>query len=125
MIRNIGGRITPGLLEQLGLLGANRRSCRGDSWRRWRVSTSSYSNTLIAASLRSLPAIPLCWRAIFRYRKRNSRRKRSPIPRRRLPLTFLCCGRFGIAGEWLVFGLVYDVATGLVEIVAPAALHSL
>ncbi len=38
VIRNIGGRITPALLEQLGLLGANRRGCRGDSRRRRGVS---------------------------------------------------------------------------------------
>ena len=37
VIRNIGGRITPGLLEQLGLLG-HRSGCRRDSWRRRGVS---------------------------------------------------------------------------------------
>ena len=38
VMRNIGGRITPGLLEQLGLLGRIGAGCRRDSWRRRGVS---------------------------------------------------------------------------------------
>jgi carbonic anhydrase len=75
VVRNIGGRITPGLLEQLGLLGrigevageipgGGGEGLVGDpamlmgyfqiqetELKRRAVTTSSYSNTLIAASL--------------------------------------------------------------------------
>jgi carbonic anhydrase len=58
VIRNIGGRITPGLLEQLGLLGESVRSPEkllgvAESF------TSSYFSTLIAASL-ALRTPPPC-----------------------------------------------------------------
>lgn len=58
VMRNIGGRITPGLLEQLGLLGrigevAGEIPGGGESF------TSSCCNTPIAASP-ALPAIPQC-----------------------------------------------------------------
>ncbi len=73
VMRNIGGRITPGLLEQLGLLG-RIGEVAGEVPGAAESFTSSCCNTPIAASL-AWPAIPPCWRAIFNYRKRSSRRK--------------------------------------------------
>ena len=55
--------------------------------------TSSYFSTPIAASLALWATLP-CWRTIFKYRKGNSRQKRSPIPALRLPSTLLRSGRF-------------------------------
>jgi carbonic anhydrase len=71
VIRNIGGRITPGLLEQLGLLGrigevAGEAPGGGGEFH--------LITTLIAAS-HALPATPPSWRTISKYRKRISRQK--------------------------------------------------
>src|SRR6516162_623049 len=55
--------------------------------------TSLCFSTPIAASHAS-QATPLCWRTISKYRKGNSRQKRSPVPARRWPLMLLCSGRF-------------------------------
>jgi hypothetical protein len=93
VMRNIGGRITPGLLEQLGLLGRIGQVAGERFLEAVGSFTSSYSTTPIAASL-ALPEIPPCWRAILKYRKVNSRQKRSPIPAQQLPSTLLCSGRF-------------------------------
>jgi hypothetical protein len=63
VMRNIGGRVTPGLLEQLGLLGRI-----GESPRRFLEAaesfTSSYFSIRILASP-ALRAIPPCGRTIF------------------------------------------------------------
>ena len=55
--------------------------------------TSSYFSTPIAASL-ALSATPSSWRTIFKYRKANSRQKRSPTLGRQSPSTLLRSGRF-------------------------------
>ena len=92
VLRNIGGRITPGLVEQLGLLGRIGQVA-GEIPEAAGSFTSSCFSTPIAASL-AWPATPPCWRTIFKCRKANSRQKRSPIPARRLPSTLLRSGRF-------------------------------
>jgi Carbonic anhydrase len=93
VMRNIGGRITPGLLEQLGLLGRIGEVARERFLEEAENFTSLCSSTPIAASL-ALQATPPCWRTISKYEKGNSRQKRSPIPARQLPSTLLCSGRF-------------------------------
>src|SRR6202030_2050656 len=55
--------------------------------------TLSCFSTPIAASL-AWPATRPCWHAIFKYRKANSRQKRSQIPARRLRSTLLRSARF-------------------------------
>ena len=93
MLRNIGGRVHPGVVGGVGLYSGE--SVRlPESFREAAGSfTSSSCSTPIAASL-AWPATPPCWRTIFKYRKANSRTKRSPILARRLPLTSLRSGRF-------------------------------
>ena len=92
VMRNIGGRITPGLLEQLGLLGrigevAGEIPGGGGEFHLIVLHHTDCGITRLAGD-------PPCWRTIFKYRKGNSRQKRSPIPARRLPSTLLCSGRF-------------------------------
>ena len=69
VMRNIGGRITPGLLEQLGLLGRI-----GEVAGRFLVAVVNFIlscfSTPIAVSL-VWQATPPCWRTIFRYTMRN------------------------------------------------------
>ncbi len=121
VIRNIGGRITPGLLEQLGLLGrigevAGEIPGGGGEFHLIVLQHTDCGITRLAGD----PAMLTHYFQIAG--KGNSRQKPSPIPARRLPSTLLYSGRFPhCPDEWLVSGLVYDVATGLVEIVVPPA----
>ena len=56
VLRNIGGRITPGLLGTVRSARANRRSCQRDSGRRWGVSYH-------CASAHGLRHDSPCWRS--------------------------------------------------------------
>jgi hypothetical protein len=91
VMRNIGGRITPGLFEELALLGrigevAGKIPGGGGEFH---VIVLQHNDCGLASW-----ATPPCWRTIFRYRKRNSRQKRSPIPELRLPPMLPRSGRF-------------------------------
>ncbi|MGA8556496.1 MAG: hypothetical protein WB630_18935, partial [Candidatus Acidiferrales bacterium] len=92
VLRNIGGRVTPGLLEQLGLLGrigevAGRIPGGGRAFHLIVLDYTDCGFTRLAGDPRSS-----C--TIFKYRKANSERKRSPISVRRSPSTLLRSGRF-------------------------------
>jgi hypothetical protein len=92
IVRNIGGRITPGLLEQLGLLGrigqvTGEIPGGGGEFHLIVLQHTDCGITRLAGD-------PHCWRAIFKYRNRNSRLNQSPILARRLQSTSLRSGRF-------------------------------
>ena len=92
VLRNIGGRITPGLLEQLSLLGRIGEVAGEPPGGGGEFHLIVLQHT-IAASLGSR-ATPPCWRTIFKYRKAKSAQKRSSIPVRRLPWTLPRSERF-------------------------------
>ena len=97
VMRNIGGRITPGLLEQLGLLGRIGEVAGRGSWRRRGVSPHRSS----AHRLRhhSPCGRPRHAGALFSDTRRgSSRQKRSPIPARRLPAMLPCSSDSRVAG---------------------------
>jgi len=83
VLRNIGGRITPGLIEQIGCSGGSAR------WPEQLPaeveSSTSFSYSTQIAALRGLPAIPLCWRTSFRSQKATLRRRWFSILAARLP----------------------------------------
>ena len=92
VLRNIGGRITPVLLEELRLLGRIGQVLG-------KVAGGGGEFHLIVlqhtdCGIIALQATPPSWRTIFKCRKGISKRKRSPIPVRRLPSTSLRSGRF-------------------------------
>ena len=70
VLRNIGGRITPGLLEQLALLG-RIGEVAGEIPEAAGSFTLSCCSIPIAASL-AFRATPPCWHTIFKYRKAKS-----------------------------------------------------
>lgn len=74
VMRNIGGRITPGLLEQLGMLGRI-----GEVVGAIPGGGGQFHLVILHHAIPTLP------------------------------------------GEWIISGLVYDVSTGLVDVVVPAA----
>jgi carbonic anhydrase len=121
VMRNIGGRITPGLLEQLGLLGrigevAGAIPGGGGEFHLIVLQHTDCGITRLAGD----PAM------LTRYFQ---------TPEKELKTKMVSDPRAAVAGdvallraipelpsEWLISGLVYDVATGLVEIAVPPAL---
>jgi carbonic anhydrase len=92
VMRNIGGRVTPGLLEQLGLLGrigevAGEITGGGGEFHIVVLQHTDCGITRLASD----PAILTRY---FQIQEGELKKKRSPIPMRRLLLTLLCFGRF-------------------------------
>ena len=91
VMRNIGGRITPGLLEQLGLLGRI-----GDVAKQIPGGGGEFHIIVLQhtdCGITRLAGDPAMLATIFKYWKGNSRQKRSPIPARRLPSMLHRCAR--------------------------------
>ena len=91
-MRNIGGRITPGLLEQLGLLGrigevAGEIPGGGGEFHIIVLHHTDCGITRLAGD-------PAMLTHYFQIQEGELKKKRSPIPARRLPSTLLCSGRF-------------------------------
>ena len=92
VIRNIGGRITPGLLEQLGLLGrigevAGEIPGGGAEFHLIILQHTDCGITRLTGDRDMLMHY-------FKYRQRNLAQKRLPIPERRLRSTLPCSGQF-------------------------------
>jgi carbonic anhydrase len=92
VMRNTGGRITPGLLEQLGLLGrigevAGAIPAGGGEFHIIVLQHTDCGITRLAGNPDTLARY-------FQIRKANSAQKQSLTPARRLPLTLLRSGRF-------------------------------
>lgn len=120
VMRNIGGRITPGLLEQLGLLGrigeaAGEIPGGGGEFHIIVLQHTDCGMTRLARD-------PAMLARYFQIQEGELRTKTVTDP---------CAAVAGdvaalraipaLPGEWLISGLVYDVATGLVEVVVPPA----
>ena len=92
VMRNIGGRITPGLLQQLQLLGrigevAGEIPGGGGEFHLIVLQHTDCASLVLRTSR-------TCCRSIFKYRKVISRRKWLAILALPLPSTLLSCGRF-------------------------------
>jgi carbonic anhydrase len=92
VMRNIGGRITPGLLEQLGLLGrigqiAGEIAGGGGEFHIIVLQHSDCGITRLAGD-------PAMLARYFKWRRANSNQKRSLILAQRSPSTLLCSARF-------------------------------
>jgi carbonic anhydrase len=120
VIRNIGGRITPGLLEQLGLLGRVGEVAgevpggRGD-FHLIVLQHTDCGITRLAGDTGKLANY-------FQIQEAELRTKSVRDPRAAVAADVAFLRAIpALPGEWLVSGLVYDVATGLVEVVVPPA----
>lgn len=120
VIRNIGGRITPGLLEQLGLLGrigevAGKIPGGGGEFHIIVLQHTDCGITRLAGDQSLLthyfqiPETELAEKAV---RDPRTAVARDVAALRAIP---------ALPAEWLISGLVYDVANGLVDVVVPAA----
>ena len=120
VIRNIGGRITPGLLEQLGLLGrigevAGEIPGGGGEFHIVVLQHTDCGITRLARDTDMLARY-------FQIRDDEVRAKAVTDPRAAVAIDVAALRAIpALPGDWLVSGLVYDVATGLVEIAVPAA----
>jgi len=120
VIRNIGGRITPGLLEQLGLLGrigevAGEIAGGGGEFHIIVLQHTDCGITRLAGD-------PALLTHYFQIKVGELKTKAVTDPRTAVAVDVASLRAIpALPGDWLVSGLVYDVATGLVEIVVPPA----
>jgi carbonic anhydrase len=120
VIRNIGGRITPGLLEELGLLGrigqvAGEAPGGGGEFHLIVLHHTDCGITRLVGD-------PAMLAHYFQVGEGELKTKVVPDPRAAVAVDVALLRAIpALPGDWLVSGLVYDVATGLVEIVAAAA----
>ena len=120
MLRNIGGRITPGLLEMMSLLnriGEVAGEAPGGGGE-FHLIVLQHTD----CGITRLPGDPAMLAHYFQITEGEVKTKAVTDPRTALAVDVAALRAIpALPGAWLVSGLMYDVATGLVEIVIPAA----
>jgi carbonic anhydrase len=120
VLRNIGGRITPGLLEQLALLGrigavAGEIPGGGGEFHLIVLQHTDCGMTRLAGD-------PAMLAHYFQIPEGELNAKALTDPPAAVAGDVAALRAIpALPGAWLISGLVYDVATGLVEIVLPPA----
>jgi carbonic anhydrase len=120
VIRNIGGRVTPGLLEQLGLLGrigqvAGAIPGGGGEFHIVVLQHTDCGMTRLAND-------PALLTHYFQVQDGELKAKAVLDPRAAVAVDVALLRAIpALPGEWFLSGLVYNVATGLVEVVVPPA----
>jgi carbonic anhydrase len=120
VIRNIGGRITPGLLEQLGLLGrigqvAGEIPGGGGEFH---IIILQHTD----CGITRLTSDPAMLAHYFQIHEAELGEKAVPDPHTAVAVDVAVLRAVpALPSQWLISGLVYDVATGLVEVVVPPA----
>jgi len=120
VIRNIGGRITPVLLEELGLLGrigqvAGKIPGGGGEFHIIVLHHTDCGITRLAGD-------PAMLTHYFQIQESELKKKAVTDPRAAVAVDVALLRSIpALPAKWLVSGLVYDVATGLVEVVVPPA----
>jgi carbonic anhydrase len=118
VIRNIGGRITPGLLEQLGLLGriGEVAGANPGGGGEFHIVVLQHTD----CGITRLPGDPAMLTHYFQVQEGELKKKAVTDPRAAVAVDVAVLRSISaLPGQWLISGLVYDVATGLVEIVVP------
>ena len=120
VLRNIGGRITPGVLEQLGLLGrigevAGEIPGGGGEFHLVVLQHTDCGMTRLAGD-------PAKLAHYFQIQESELKTKAVSDPRAAVAVDVAALRAIpALPGAWFISGLVYDVATGLVEVVVPPA----
>lgn len=120
VIRNIGGRITPGLLEQLGLLGrigevAKEIPGGGGEFHLIVLHHTDCGMTRLATESAMLAHY-------FQIQEGELKKKAAADPRAAVAVDVATLRAVpALPAAWLLSGLVYNVATGLVDVVVPPA----
>jgi carbonic anhydrase len=120
VFRNIGGRITPELLEELGVLGRI-----GEVAGEIPGSGGEFHIILLQhtdCGITRLVDDPAMLARYFQIQERQLKAKAVKDPRAAVTGDVASLRAIpALPGQWLISGLVYDVATGLVEIIVPPA----
>ncbi len=120
VMRNIGGRITPGLLEQLGMLGrigevAGAIPGGGGEFHLIVLHHTDCGITRLAKDTGMLAHY-------FQIPEREVETRSILDPRQAVAIDVAALRAIpALPGEWLISGLVCDIASGLVDVVVPAA----
>jgi carbonic anhydrase len=119
VLRNIGGRVIPGLLEQMGLLWqigevAGEIPGGGGEFHVIVLQHTDCGITRLADNSAMLTRY-------FQIQEGELEAKAVTDPRAAVAVDIASLRAIPLPGEWLISGLVYDVATGLVEVVVPPA----
>ena len=120
VMRNIGGRVTPALLQELGLLGrigevAGKVPGGGGEFHLIVLQHTDCGITRLAGD-------PPMLAQYFRVPEADLKAKAVSDPRAAVAIDVAALRAIpALPGAWLISGLVYDVATGRVEIVVPPA----
>ena len=120
VLRNIGGRITPGLLEQLGLLArivavAGQVPGGGGEFNIIVLQHTDCGIARLAGDVTMLAHY-------FQIPEGQLNAKAVSDPRAAVAADVAALRAIpALPAAWLIAGLVYDVATGLVEVVVPSA----
>ena len=120
VMRNIGGRITPGLLQQLGLLArigevAGEVPGGGGEFHLILLQHTDCGITRLAND-------PVILSQYFQIPETDLKTKAVTDPRAAIAIDVALLRTIpALPGAWLLSGLVYDVATGRVETVVPPA----
>jgi carbonic anhydrase len=120
VMRNIGGRITPGLLEELGLLGRIGQVARAipGGGGEFHIIVLQHTD----CGITRLANDPALLTHYFQIQDGELKTKAVLDPRAAVAVDVASLRATpALPGEWLISGLVYDVATGLIEIVVPPA----
>jgi carbonic anhydrase len=114
VMRNIGGRITPGLLEQLGLLGRIGEVARETPGGGGEFHIIVLQHT--DCGITRLAGDPSMLTHYFQVQEGELKTKAVTDPRAAVAVDVALLRTIpALPGEWLISGLVYDVATGLVQ----------
>ena len=120
VMRNIGGRITPTLLEQLALLGrigevAGTLPANGGEFHLVVLHHTDCGITRLVGD-------PALLANYFQIPEKELDTKTILDPRKAVAVDVAALRAIpALPDQWIISGLVYDVATGLVEVVVPAA----
>ena len=120
VIRNIGGRVTPGLLEEFGLLGrigqvAGTVPGGGGEFHLIVLHHTDCGSTRLVGD-------PALLAHYFQIPEKEVESRSVRDPRKSVAVDVAALRAVpALPDEWLISGLVYDVASGLVEVVVPPA----
>jgi carbonic anhydrase len=117
ILRNIGGRVTPGLLEQLGLLGRVGEVAREvpGGGGEYHVIVLHHTD----CGITRLAGDPALLAHYFQLKESELKAKAVADPHAAVAVDVAILRTIPLPSHWLISGLVYDVATGLVEVVVP------
>jgi carbonic anhydrase len=120
VLRNIGGRITPGALEQLGLLG-RIGEITGEvpgGGGEFHIIVMQHTDCGMGRLARELGMLA----HYFQIKEDELKTKAVTDPRAAVAADVATLRAvLALPGSWLISGLVYDVATGVAEVVVPPA----